>query len=146
MRGRKIFPVLALVIFLAVPAYTTAQIIDDDYPYNLVNPWAHFDYQDYDTWSEGYPGGSEGRSGAYFNIGVAVLPDPTRDHLKDYGEVIRIRARHVDSGRVFDLEPSECTDLLGTGLQNWSLQLRPKTWMFEGTWRFIMTTTIARIP
>lgn len=134
MKGAKIFLVLALGIFLVVPAYSDGAI-KDPAPVNIQSVDAFYDYRDYGTWSRTHDGGSEGRSGAYFQISIGVV---LGNILLNFEDVIEVKAEHLGTGQMFYLMRDPCTKWIDTDIQYWYLLVRPENWMFGGRWKFKM--------
>lgn len=131
----KILLFLVLTISLSVTVYADPPIIDPN-PVNLWYPDVFYDARDTGTWSSWFEGGSEGRSGAYLGIVTGVVLYP---NIGSYGDIISVKAEHLDAGLEFHLVRDTCTKWISTDVQFWNLFLRPDNWMLNGTWRFILT-------
>jgi len=81
------------------------------------------------------PLGSEGISGAYFEVGTGIRPG---GYLTDFNKVISITATHSPSGRTYPLNADTCRDWISPNLWPWGILLRPEDWMFEGSWSYTL--------
>jgi hypothetical protein len=129
---------LVLMVFLGIlltasSAYSNLAITDSGHP-NLIEQSAIYDHRNSNTWTESALG-AEGVSGGYFDVSVGVI---TGYHLSNHSDVISVKVKHLETGFQFSLQPDVCEDYLGSGMQAWSLFLRPEEWMFEGNWEFTM--------
>lgn len=136
MKYFNILLFLVLTFALSGAVYAGPPNIDPD-PVNLWYPDVFYDAQDTGTWSSGFEGGSEGRSGAYLQLSTGVV---LSDSLSSYEHVISVKAEHIDTGLEFYLvRDASCTQWIGTDVQFWVLFVRPANWMLNGTWKFILT-------
>jgi len=125
---------LFLGILLSVSsAYSTPPETDSRNP-NLTGPETMYDHRNSGTWTESELG-AEGVSGAYFDVSVGVVEGYP---LLNHSDVRSIKVKHLETGFKFSLQPDICENYLGSGMQAWSLFLRPEDWMFEGNWEFTM--------
>jgi hypothetical protein len=117
--------------------YPETAITDSGNP-NLTGQDTMYDHRNSGTWTESALG-AEGVSGAYFDVSVGVIINTdVNPYLLSHSDVISITAKHLETGFKFSLQPDICENYLGSGMQGWSLFLRPEDWMFEGYWEFTM--------
>jgi hypothetical protein len=135
---KKMKIILVTTAILLVATFSYGRTVNDTGSPNFW-PWsssAIYDYRDMGSWGT-TPLGTEGISGAYFQVSTAIQPG---GYLTDFNNVISITATH-SSGRTYPLIPSTCRDWQLPNHWPWSIFLRPEGWMFSGTWSFTLVYT-----
>ena len=126
--------VFMLCLFVATPGLAGKTVYDSS-PDSLIWPGGYYSNRTTGSWST-VEGGADAIEGGYFWLSVGATTDGL---LGDYSDIVSVKAEHEGTKREFYLTPSRCTFWISDNVQSWNLHLRPEEWMYEGTWKYILT-------
>jgi hypothetical protein len=127
---KKAMPlILFAMIFLLIPAYSGAVVIDPA-PINITDAWAHCDYQKWGNYGLAKGVGD----GQFFVFDISVT---TGGYLSSIDNVLNVKAKHIGTKHLYLLQKEEY-NWIGTHHHGWVIWLRSENWMYESTWKVIL--------